>query len=197
MRLFLIAAVPVAFVLYGHGLQAPFYLDDNGVLETARNGVNLGATRPLGYFSFYLSALTADAFGLLFHWLPSFYFRLANLFVHILASMVLFGLTRELTRNVSASYAAGFLFLVHPIVSQPVMYVTQRFESLAVLFMFSSAGAYARFRRRGGWGWIVAAVVLGVGAGLTKEIAVILPAWILLIEFTYFRKWGGTGVSCT
>ena len=190
MRLFLIAAVPVAFVLYGHGLQAPFYLDDNGVLETARNGVNLGATRPLGYFSFYLSALTADAFGLLFHWLPSFYFRLANLFVHILASMVLFGLTRELTRNVSASYAAGFLFLVHPIVSQPVMYVTQRFESLAVLFMFSSAGAYARFRRRGGWGWIVAAVVLGVGAGLTKEIAVILPAWILLIEFTYFRKWG-------
>ena len=190
MRLFLIAAVPVAFVLYGHGLQAPFYLDDNGVLETARNGVNLGATRPLGYFSFYLSALTADAFGLLFHWLPSFYFRLANLFVHILASMVLFGLTRELTRNVSASYAAGFLFLVHPIVSQPVMYVTQRFESLAVLFMFSSAGAYARFRRSGGWGWIVGAVVFGVGAGLTKEIAVVLPAWILLMEFTFFRKWG-------
>ena len=190
MRLFLIAAVPVAFVLYGHGLQAPFYLDDNSVLETARNGVNLGATRPLGYFSFYLSALTADAFGLLFHWLPSFYFRLANLFVHVLASTVLFGLTRELTRNVSASYAAGFLFLVHPIVSQPVMYVSQRFESLAVLFMFSSAGAYARFRRRGGWGWIVGAAVFGVAAGLTKEIAVILPAWILLIEFTYFRKWG-------
>ena len=190
MRLFLIAAVPVAFVLYGHGLQAPFYLDDNGVLETARNGISLTGTRPLGYLSFYLSALTADAFGLLFHWLPSFYYRLGNLFIHVLASTVLFGLTRELTRNVSAAYVAGFLFLVHPIVSQSVMYVSQRFESLAVLFMFSSAGAYARFRRGGGWAWIVAAVVFGVGAGLTKEIAVILPAWILLMEFTYFRKWG-------
>ncbi len=190
MRLFLIAALPVAFVLYGHGLQAPFYLDDNGVLETARNGLTLTGTRPLGYFSFYLSVMTADAFGLLFHLLPSFYYRLANLLIHVLASMVLFGLSRELTRNVSASYAAGFLFLVHPIVSQPVMYVTQRFESLAVLLMFASAGAYARFRRTGGWGWLAGAVGFGVGAGLTKEIAVILPAWILLMEFTYFRKWG-------
>jgi hypothetical protein len=67
MRLFLIAALPVAFVLYGHGLEAPFYLDDNGVLETARNGLALTGTRPLGYFSFYLSILTADAFGQLFH----------------------------------------------------------------------------------------------------------------------------------
>ncbi len=155
-----------------------------------RNGLTLTGTRPLGYFSFYLSALTADAFGLLFHLLPSFYYRLANLFIHVLASTVLFGLSRELTRNVSASYAAGFLFLVHPIVSQPVMYVTQRFESLAALLLFSSAAAYARFRRTGGWGWLAGAVGFGVGAGLTKEIAVILPAWILLMEFTYFRKWG-------
>ena len=188
MRLFLIAGLPVAFILYGHGLQAPFYLDDNTVLETARNGIGLTATRPLGYFSFYLSALTADAFAFLSPWLPSFYYRLGNLLVHVLASTVLFGLTRELTRNVSAAYTAGFLFLVHPIVSQPVMYVTQRFESLAALFMFSSAAAYARFRRTHGWGWIVGAVVLGLAAGMTKEIAVVLPAWILLMEFTYFSK---------
>ncbi len=190
MRLFLIAAVPVALILYGHGLQAPFYLDDTGVLETARGGVAFSATRPLGFISFYLTALLADAFGLLFHWVPSFYHRLANLCVHILASTVLFGLTRELTRNVSAGYAAGFLFLVHPIVSQPIMYVSQRFESLAVLFMFSSAGAYARFRRTGGWGWIAGAAVCGLAAALTKETAVILPVWILLMECTYFRRWG-------
>jgi len=189
MRLFLIAALPVAFILYSHGLQAPFYLDDSGVLETARNGVSLGGTRPLGYFSFYLSALTADAFGLMFHWLPSFYYRLGNLLIHVLASMVLFGLSRELTRNVAGAYTAGFLFLVHPILSQPVMYVSQRFESLAALFMFSSAAAYARFRRTGGRGWIAGAVVFGVAAGMTKEIAIVLPAWILLMEFTYFRKW--------
>ncbi len=188
MRLFLIAALPIAFILYGHGLEAPFYLDDNGVLETARNGVGLTATRPLGYFSFYLSALTADAFALLSPWLASFYYRLGNLLVHVLASTVLFGLTRELTRNVSAAYAAGLLFLVHPIVSQPVMYVTQRFESLAALFMFSSAAAYARFRRTDGRRWIAGAVVLGVAAGMTKEVAVVLPAWILLMEFTYFSK---------
>ncbi len=32
------------------------------------------------------------------------------------------------------------------------------------------------------------AVVLGLAAGMTKEIAVVLPAWILLMEFTYFSK---------
>ena len=78
MRLFLIAAIPLAFLLYGHGLEAPYYLDDGTVLEAAANySPNLGG-RTVVYASFYLNTLAIDAFGPLFPWKPSFYYRLVS-----------------------------------------------------------------------------------------------------------------------
>jgi hypothetical protein len=41
----------------------------------------------------------------------------------------------------------------------------------------------------GDWVWIVVALIMGVGAALTKETAAVLPLWILLMELTFFRKW--------
>jgi hypothetical protein len=55
-----------------------------------------------------------------------------------------------LTKRHVPGFAAGALFLVHPIESQPVMYISQRFESLATLFMVASLTAYVHFRNRGG-----------------------------------------------
>ncbi len=168
MRLFLIASVPIALILYGHGLAAPFYLDDSNVIQTAIERQSLVGTRPLGYLSFYLSSLVVDAFGPLFHWRPSFYFRLGNLLVHILAATTLFGLARELTGRVSAAAVAGFLFLVHPAVSQPVMYVSQRFESMAALFMFGSALTYCRLLR------YLMVVIGNAGSGACYKVAKVM-----------------------
>jgi hypothetical protein len=191
MRLFLVAALPIAFILYGHALEAPVYLDDSTVLEVSETPIR--ATRFLGFLSFYASSLLADGpIPLLFHWRPIFYHRLINLLVHVLAATALVGLARELTGRYRMALLSGFLFLIHPILSQPVMYLTQRFESLATLFMVCSAACYARFRRvggPGGLGWVAMALVMGVAAALTKETAVMLPVWILLMELTFFRKW--------
>ena len=175
-------------ILYGHGLGAPFYLNDNNVLQSAIQSESYG-TRPLAYLSFYLNSLVADAFGPLLHWKPSFYYRLGNLLVHILAATTLFGLARELTGRATAAAVAGFLFLVHPVVSQPVMYVSQRFESMAALFMFGSALTYCRFRRVKHPFWLAAAIAFGIAGALSKEVGLILPAWILLLEFTFFGGW--------
>ena len=189
MRLFLIAAVPIAFLLYGHGLQAPFYLDDDNVLQSGILSQTLPSTRPLAYLFFYINSLVADAFGPLFHWKASFYYRLGNLFVHIFAATALFGLARELTQRATVALVAGFLFLVHPVVSQPVMYISQRFESLAALFMFLSVLSFVQFRSCAHRGWLAGVVGFGVAAALSKEIALIIPLWILLVELTFFRKW--------
>ena len=151
MRLFLIAAIPLALLLYGHGLQAPLYLDDPSVLDGARGF--LRPSRPLGYFSYFLSFLFADLFAPFFHWNSWFYFRLGNLLIHVLTATVVLWLARELTGKRPAGIVAGFLFLIHPVVSEPVMYISQRFESLATLFMVASAVSYTRFRKFSGWPW--------------------------------------------
>ena len=69
------------------------------------------------------------------------------------------------------------------------MYVSQRFESVAALRMFGSALTYCRFRRAKHPFWLAAAIAFGLGGALSKEVALILPAWILLLEFTFFWGW--------
>jgi cytochrome c-type biogenesis protein CcmH/NrfG len=82
--------------------------------------------------------------------------------------------------------AAATFFLVHPIQTQAVTYITQRFESLATLFMLAAALSYVRFRRTERWQWLAATLASGAAAGLTKETAVVLPLWLLLIELVFF-----------
>ena len=185
MRFFFIAAIPLAFLLYGHGLDAPFYLDDGHVLEAGLG--SLPATRPLGFYSFFVSSLLADLLGPLLHWKAMFYFRLTNLLIHVLAATAVFWLARELTKKHLVAAIAGTLFLVHPIVSQPVLYVTQRFESLATLFMVLSAAGYARFRNSHDRRWLIAVLAFGLMAASSKETAVVLPVWIALIELVFYR----------
>ena len=185
MRFFFIAAIPLAFLLYGHGLDAPFYLDDGHVLEAGLG--SLPATRPLGFYSFFVSSLLADLVGPLLHWKAMFYFRLTNLLIHVLAATAVFWLARELTKKHLVAAIAGTLFLVHPIVSQPVLYVTQRFESLATLFMVLSAAGYARFRNSHDRRWLIAVLAFGLMAASSKETAVVLPVWIVLMELVFYR----------
>jgi tetratricopeptide (TPR) repeat protein len=65
--------------------------------------------------------------------------------------------------------------------------VTQRFESLATLVMVLSAAAYARLRNTNDRRWLIAVLGFGVMAAFSKETAVVLPVWIVLMEVVFFR----------
>jgi tetratricopeptide (TPR) repeat protein len=183
MALFAVLAAIIAAVIYSSGISSPLYLDDPTVLQNAENFV---ATRPVGYLSFKLSHKLADIFGLVFPYDVTIYYRIPNVVIHVLATMAVFWLTRELTGRRLMAGLAGALFLVHPIQTQAVTYISQRFESQAALFMFISAAAYIRFRRGNSRLWIVASIVSGLAAAATKETAVALPVWLALIEIVFF-----------
>src|SRR5207253_10027706 len=99
----------------------------------------------------------------------------------------LFWFVREITQRWITSAIAGALFLVHPVQTQAVTYISQRFESQAAMFMFFSAAAYARFRRTNGRSWVAFTILFAIAAGLTKETAVVLPLWLLFIELIFFE----------
>lgn len=182
-RLFLIFAIGAVLLLYGNALEAPFILDDNGVVQSASLQ---WTSRSLGYSSFWASRQVMNLFGGILPWNAPFYFRFGNLLIHALAATALFVLTRELTGRAIVAAIAGTLFLVHPIQTQAVTYITQRFESLATLFMLTGAVSYVRFRKTHRWQWLAATIASCIAAGLTKETAVVLPAWLLLIELVFF-----------
>ncbi|MEQ1897127.1 MAG: tetratricopeptide repeat protein [Vicinamibacterales bacterium] len=119
-------------------------------------------------------------------------YRVLNISVHILAALALFGLLRRtLPRMLGATpvprpaptphldgvaLAAAAIWLVHPLNSEAVNYLTQRTESLMGLFFVAALWASARaLDTRRPLGWEVAAMAAAFCAVGSKETALTLP----------------------
>ena len=135
--------------------------------------------------------------------------KLTNLLIHLLNTILVFFLLRRILEIVQHSRptlpplqipAWGLALLISatwalaPINLSPVLFVIQRMEILATLFMLLGLLAYLRGRTwmnkgqlRRGLAWIWGGLLLGVGLGvLAKESAVMLPLYALLLEWLLF-----------
>ncbi len=140
------------------------------------------------------------------HGLDPYAMKVTNLVIHLANGLLiflllfrLFTLSRCEKRYafvVAPATLAGLTttaWLLAPINLTGVLYVVQRMESLATLFMLVGLLAYTSGRtrlaggRRGGlrrmWGGLMVGGVLGL---LSKESAVMLPVYALLIEWVFF-----------
>src|SRR3972149_6211263 len=98
---------------------------------------------------------------------------------------------QQITKNRNAiAVFAALIFLTHPIQTQAVTYITQRFASLATFFYLLSAVAYIRARLYGiGFRAVfvlAVSVLAAVCAMKTKEISFTLPFMIALAELAFF-----------
>lgn len=136
--------------------------------------------RPLQTLSFM-----ADYF--LFGLRP-FGYHLTNLLLHLLAGILLFLFLGQLTKNNFLSLAASLLFLVHPIQTETVDYISGRADSLVAIFIFASLIGYLRFLKsldQKGYRWSLLFFILAL---LSKENAVMLPVVVLGLDLFARQK---------
>ena len=204
MRLRLYAAIVVAagVLAYANALSNPFVLDDeSSVVQNGeiRSFTNLGrvlfpsanspvAGRPLVSLSF---ALNYAAGGLD----PRGY-HAVNLAMHVLCALLILGLVRRTLllpslgdRWGSAASEIGFavalLWVVHPLTSEIVDYVTQRTEVMMALCLLATmyAALRAHTSPEGPWhGLAIGACLLGV---LCKETMVVAPVLVAFFDRAY------------
>ena len=160
-------------------------------------------TRPVVNLSFALDY----AVGRL-HTLP---YHVTNLAIHILAGLALFGVVRRtllLPRlrdrfgqaSTALALAVALLWAVHPLQTESVTYIVQRYESMMGLFYLVAVYGLIRCgdsTHSFGWGAVTAAAtLLSLGS---KEVAVSLPIMLLLYDRvlltgsfaeTWRRRWG-------
>lgn len=183
----LIAALFVAFELYGPTLDSPFQFDDKSLPFAVPRFENLplstwiSGTRPVLMFSYWLNSMLDGANVSRFH--------AVNIVLHSLNSVLVFLILRYF---VPARWPAVFLagiFLVHPLQTESVSYIAGRSESLCGLF-FLSAYAIFLWRPPGPISWrrSAAIVALYTAAILTKEHAVVLPVLLLLTSLDTIRR---------
>jgi tetratricopeptide (TPR) repeat protein len=194
----------VCLVIYSNTFYSPFvfddlsYIKDNPALISLSNLWPPTGTRYLGYLSFALNYRVAGPGVLGFH--------IVNLAIHALNAILVYyivGLTFKTpwmdrgraARNAGASAAialtASLLFAAHPIQTQAVTYLSQRFASLATLFYLLTIFIFIKWRlskergRAGRWLYLLA-FGTAILAQMTKEIAFTLPFIIILYEFIFF-----------
>jgi tetratricopeptide (TPR) repeat protein len=111
-----------------------------------------------------------------------------NLLVHVLAGLALFGIVRRTVSTLPA-FAVALLWIVHPLQTESVAYMSQRAESLMGLFYLLTLYCFirgariegaAKAGRRAGWYALsITACLLGMG---TKEVMVTAPVMVLLYD---------------
>ncbi|MFZ2276572.1 MAG: tetratricopeptide repeat protein [Prosthecobacter sp.] len=147
--------------------------------------------RPVAYASFRLN-YSLDEFNP--HW-----YRLANVAIHAVNAILLYALVTVLLRRSTLaaslqrgsvlfiSATAALLFAVHPLATESVTYIVQRFTSLVVLFSLLSLCLYfASCSVQSRWGrWLLrgGAVVAVLLAMQTKEDAFMIPLLAVLLDW--------------
>lgn len=186
---------------YGHTLEVPFYLDDHLTIKTHPAVWNLDLKQlwreqPLRFLGYLSLALDYRVHGLE----PAGY-HLVNIFCHFLTALVLWELVRQLLKTPAGQKAFGpfrdwlplgaaLIFALHPLQTQAVTYISQRFAVLAALFYLLALACYLHLRLACGgrgrllWGGALAAAA--VSALLSKQNAATLPLAVILLELCFF-----------
>jgi tetratricopeptide (TPR) repeat protein len=208
--------VAISILAYSNTFNAPFHLDDypnivnnpiirdlSYYLEPSRAKVE-GLTDSAQYPALINRYVGSLSFALNYsvHGLKVQGYHVFNVAVHVLNAFLVYLLvllTFETPRMencgskitaVRIALFSALLFAVHPVQTQAVTYIVQRFASLAAMFYLLSLVLYVKFRSGDGKGHVIYALFL-VSAALgmkTKGIALTLPVVVGLYEFLFFRE---------
>jgi tetratricopeptide (TPR) repeat protein len=110
-------------------------------------------------------------------------FHLLNVMLHVGNGVLIFFIVRKLFRREGVALVASLLWVVHPVHTEAVTYMSGTADPLSVLFALGSLLAYILFREGRGLRFLGFSVVLFVMALLSKETVIILPLLLMLYEF--------------
>jgi len=206
--------VLVAFFCYSNSLHGSFIFDD--ITSIIHNDAiydlgNLSRIWESGHLRFIanLSFALNYAIGRL----DTTGYHLFNLVVHILTTVTVFWFVRlilksptlkseKIASSLSLPLVVALIFLVHPIQTQAVTYITQRTASLAALFYIFTLALYAKsayilqvsdkpinknYKLLLVYG---TSLITTLCALFTKENTFILPLTLLLFYFYFLRSTG-------
>jgi protein O-mannosyl-transferase len=200
--------IVVGIIIYFNGLHGRFIFDDESIILKNPHiekiwplSAALSAPpdspvrdRPVVNLTLSLNYLLGDR--------SPFGYHLANLTIHLISALLLFGIVRRtfFTPRLSLRYgavasglalAAALIWEVHPLQTESVTYITQRCESLMGLFYLGMLYAIIQgslSRRPVPW-YLLSVFLCGLGMG-SKAVMVTAPLVALIYDRIFLtRSW--------
>jgi len=185
-----IALIICGAALYFLPLQnASFYYDDRASI--VNNEVIKKIDIPKIFNAFNTRSLVGLSFALNYKWcqLNPFGYRLTNLLIHCLNAFLVYLLIKS-TLNPANRWAATFgaiLFLCHPIQTETVNSITQRFVLMASFFYLLTIILYIQYRCRSQKRYMILSLISAIAAMFCKEFTVTLPLMLCLYDFYFLN----------
>jgi Flp pilus assembly protein TadD len=117
-------------------------------------------------------------------------YHLMNVIYHLGASLALVWAARRILPSSVGAWIGGLVFIVHPIHTESVAWVSGRTDLIATFFFCLAVGCYARTDGPHS-PWMAGAMAGAAAAFLSKEAAIALPAVLLAWELARPQQtWG-------
>jgi len=185
-----------AFIAYSPGFSAPFIFDDehhvigNPVLWQD-GGVRRVLTDPAAFSGrpdsrmYRPMALWSLQINYAISGINTQGYHITNVLIHLGVCLLLFLSLNYLRLRPEISLICVGIFALHPINSEPIIYISARSALLAALFVWGAILTFLRAREESEPNkvlWLVLSAVLFCLALLSKENAIVLVALIPIIE---------------
>jgi protein O-mannosyl-transferase len=202
--LLILVMITAGVIAYSNSFDCSFHFDDQHVFDNSvmikdsaamGDWIHLFPTRPLGILTF--------AANYNIHKLDIRGYHLVNLTIHLINALLIWWLTfitfstpvmkkESISRHKTIiAFLTGLLFVTHPLATQSVTYIAQRFTSLATLFYLLSLILFIKGRLQENYKTALflfgSSLVAGVCGMLTKEIVFTLPFAIILYDYCFIK----------
>ena len=190
-----------AFEVYGPALNGEFLFDDDYLpfsmpdVQNAPLRAWLGV-RPFLMVSYWINYKTSG--------LQPYSYHVVSVVLHAFNTMLAWLIVRRLLgrvgetgarRELLSGFAAG-LFLLHPVQTESVAYVTSRSETMSIFF-FLAALVLFLYRKADviSWGRAIGVLVLFGIACTVKEHTTVLPGLLLLADYFFTTPYRFEGIK--
>jgi protein O-mannosyl-transferase len=171
------------------GFDDPVYVVQNGhiqsgitwsALKWAFSTTYFGLWNPLVWISYMLDY---QLYGL-----NAGGYHLTNLILHILSSLLLFGLFNRMTGEIWKSAFAAVLFALHPMHVESVAWIAERKDVLSAFFWISTLCLYVFFTEKQSITRYLPVLACFACALMSKPMAVTLPIIMILLDYWPLKR---------
>ncbi|MFH0866265.1 MAG: tetratricopeptide repeat protein [Bacteroidota bacterium] len=119
----------------------------------------------------------------------AFHFHLINLIFHLLNIWLVYRFILLLTEKLNTAVIVALVFAVHPMVSESVLWLSERKDLLCTAFMLGGLIHYMKYLKNElRLKYIILTLIFLIFALLSKPSAVVFPLLLLVIDYYLGRK---------
>ena len=192
----------LGFAIYGNIINGAFVWDD---FDNVVNNTFIRDTNISGFFTKNLIAgagkvidwyrpvlLVSYSIDYSLWWLNPIGYHVTNILLHIFSTILIFIIVNKLFNKTRIAWGASTLFLIHPVQTEAVSYISGRADLLLVFFLLFSFYFLLSFHEsvnhKKRTAFLVLSLVSFLIALFSKETAFVFPGILLLYGLTFTEK---------